>query len=83
MVQNPSASAEDTGLIPGSGRSPGKKYGNPLQYFLPGKSHRQGNLAGYSLWGGRVRYDLATKITIYTCIRYPPSAAHLKLSQYY
>ena len=53
MVQNPSASAEDTGSIPGSGRSPGKENGNPLQYFLPGKSHRQRNLAGYSLWGGK------------------------------
>ena len=25
--------AEDTGLIPRSGRSPGGGYGNPLQYF--------------------------------------------------
>ena len=24
--------AGDTGLIPGSGRSPGGEYGNPLQY---------------------------------------------------
>ena len=24
--------AGDTGLIPGSGRSPGEGYGNPLQY---------------------------------------------------
>ena len=25
--------AEDLGLIPGSGRSPGGGHGNPLQYF--------------------------------------------------
>ena len=25
--------AEDPGLIPGSGRSPGERNGNPLQYF--------------------------------------------------
>ena len=25
--------AEDPGLIPGSGRSPGEENGNPLQYF--------------------------------------------------
>ena len=31
-VKNPSASADDMGLIPGSGRSPGKENGNPLQY---------------------------------------------------
>ena len=35
IVQNPPASAGDsgdTGLIPGSGRSPGEVNGNPLQY---------------------------------------------------
>ena len=35
VVENPPASArdaEDMGLIPGSGRSPGEGNGNPLQY---------------------------------------------------
>ena len=35
MVKNPPANAGDTrdmGLIPGSGRSPGRRHGNPLQY---------------------------------------------------
>ena len=35
MVKNLSATAgdvRDTGLIPGSGRSPGEGHGNPLQY---------------------------------------------------
>ena len=35
MVKNPPANAGDTidmGLIPRSGRSPGGRYGNPLQY---------------------------------------------------
>ena len=35
MVKNPPADAGDTrdlGLIPGSGKSPGAGYGNPLQY---------------------------------------------------
>ena len=35
MVKNPPANAgdiRDAGLIPGSGRSPGKGNGNPLQY---------------------------------------------------
>ena len=35
VVKNPPASAGDTrdlGLIPGSGRSPGGRKGNPLQY---------------------------------------------------
>ena len=32
MVKNPPANARDMGLILGSGRSPGKVNGNPLQY---------------------------------------------------
>ena len=35
VVKNPSASAgdiRDSGSIPGSGRSPGRGHGNPLQY---------------------------------------------------
>ena len=33
VVKNPPASAGDTGLITGLGRSPGGGNGNPLQYF--------------------------------------------------
>ena len=32
MVENSPANARDSGLIPGSGRSPGKGDGNPRQY---------------------------------------------------
>ena len=28
LVKNPPTNAEDTGSIPGSGRSPGEEYGN-------------------------------------------------------
>ena len=31
VVRNPLANAEDVDLIPGSGRSPGVRNGNPLQ----------------------------------------------------
>ena len=51
MVKNPPTNAGDigdAGLIPGSGRSPGGVNGNPLQHFLPEKSHGQRSLAGYS-----------------------------------
>ena len=47
VVKNPPANA---GSIPGLGRSPGAGNGNLLQYFLPGKSHGQRSLAGYSPW---------------------------------
>ena len=41
----------DLGSIPGLGRSPGGGHGNPTPVFLPGESHRQRSLAGYSPWG--------------------------------
>ena len=37
----------DTGSIPGLGRSPGRRYRNPVQYFLLGKSQGQRSLEGY------------------------------------
>ena len=42
MVNNPSASAEDTGSIPGSGRSPGKGNGYPFQYSCLGNPKDRG-----------------------------------------
>ena len=38
MLKNPPANAEDVGLIPGLGRSPGDGHGNPTSVVLPGKS---------------------------------------------
>ena len=35
VVKNSSANAGDVGSIPGSGRSPGGRHGNPLQYSCP------------------------------------------------
>ena len=62
VVKNVPANAGDAGSIPRLGRSPGEGNDNPLQLFLPRKSHRQRSLAGYSPWGQkRVRHDLATK----------------------
>ena len=43
--------AGDLGSIPGLGRSPGEGNGNPLQALLPGKTHGQRSLIGYSPWG--------------------------------
>ena len=50
VVKNQPASAGDigdVGLIPGLGRLPGGLHGNPLQ-SLPGESHGQRSLAGWS-----------------------------------
>ena len=51
MVKNPSADAGDrgdAGLIPGWGRSPREGHGKLTPVFLPGESHGQRSLAGYS-----------------------------------
>ena len=50
VVKNPPVNAGDVGLIPGSGRSPGKGNGNLLQYSCLGNSTDR-SLADYSLWG--------------------------------
>ena len=50
VLKNLPANAGDAGgagLIPGSGRSLGEGNGNPL-IVLPGKSHGQRSLLGYS-----------------------------------
>ena len=43
--------AEDLGLIPGLGGSPGGGHGNPFQYFCLENPHRQRSLVGCSLGG--------------------------------
>ena len=53
MVKNPPVNAGDArnvGSIPGSGRFPGERNGNSLQYYLLRKFHGQRSLAGYSSW---------------------------------
>ena len=58
----------DPSSIPGSGRSPGVRNGNPLQY---GKSHGQRSLVGYSPWGRRqsdMTEQLTRKMIKATCV---------------
>ena len=43
--------AGDPGLIPGSGRSPGGRNGNLLQYSCLENPHGQRSLVGYNPWG--------------------------------
>ena len=40
-VKNPPAKAEDSGLIPDLGRSPGEENGIPTPVLLPGEPHEQ------------------------------------------
>ena len=43
--------AGDLGLIPGLGRFPWRRNWQPTAVFLPGESHGQRSLVGYSPWG--------------------------------
>ena len=60
--------AEDPGLIPGLGRSPGRVHGNPLQYSCLENLHWQRSLVGYSPWGHKqtdTTEQLPPSITIF------------------
>ena len=52
MVKNSPANAGDSGLIPrGVGKIPWRRKWQLTPVFLPGKSHGERSLAGYSPWG--------------------------------
>ena len=64
VVKNPVANAEDTGLIPGWGRSAGTGNGSPLQYScLENPMDREDPGRLHSLELQRVRHDLAIEHT--------------------
>ena len=51
VVKNPPANAGDVGVegsIPGLGRCPGGRHGNPLQYSCLENPHEERNLVDYS-----------------------------------
>ena len=61
MVKNLPAVQETRGSIPGLGRSPGERNGNPLQYSCLGNPMDRGAWwATYNPWDCRVRHDWAT-----------------------
>ena len=58
--------AGDLGLIPGSGRSPGERNGNPLQYLCLGNPMDRGAGRLQSMGSQRVGHNLATKPSPHT-----------------
>ena len=48
MVKNPPTSAGDVGFNPWVGKIPWRKKRQPTPVFLPGESHGQRSLVGYS-----------------------------------
>ena len=70
VIKNPPANAgdiRDTGSIPGSGRSPGGGYGNPLQCSCLEHLHGQRSLAGYSPEGCK-ELDMTERLSTHTHI---------------
>ena len=64
VVKNPPAiagDARDTGLIPGSGRSPGVGNGSPLQYSCLENPKDRGVWQATAYGFARVGHDLANK----------------------
>ena len=60
VVKNPPAKQETRVQFPGQ-EDPWRRKWQTTPLFLPGESHEQRSLVGYSPWGHRVRHDLATK----------------------
>ena len=58
MLKNQPANVGNSGLIPGPGRFPGERNGNPLQFSCLEKPLGQRSLVGWSSW--RHRHDLET-----------------------
>ena len=50
---------------PGSGRSPGRGPGNPLQYSCLENPHGQRNMVGYSPWGHK-ESDTTDQLTLFS-----------------
>ena len=68
VVKNLPANAGDVSLISALGRSPGEGKKQPIPIFLPGKSHGQRDLVGYSPWGhkkSQTQLNDQTTITSY------------------
>ena len=63
--------AGDLGSIPGLGRSPGGRHGNPLQYSSLENPHGQRSLADYSPWG-RKESDTTERLTLVIVVAFSP-----------
>ena len=61
-----SGSKESPCIAGDMGSIPGRRKGQPTPIFLPGESHGQKSLVGYSPWGCRVRYYWVTNSFTFT-----------------
>ena len=61
--------AEDLGLIPGLGRSPGAGHDNSLQYSCLENRHGQRSLAGCSVWSQK-ELEMTEQLSTHACINF-------------
>ena len=61
LIQYSHANAGDRDSIPGSERSPGEGYSNPLQYYCLGNPMDRRAGQATSIWSQRGGHNLATK----------------------
>ena len=62
MVKESAYQVGDLGLIPGLGRFPGERHGNPLQYSCLENPHGLRSLVGYSSQGHK-ELDMIEQLT--------------------
>ena len=65
MVKYLPAMWENLGLDPWVQKIPWRKEWQPTPVFLPGESHGQRSLAGYSPWGHKVTHSLYLRLNKY------------------
>ena len=61
--KGPTCQWRQCGFDPWVGKIPWRRKQQPTPVLLPGKSHGQRSLVGYSPWGCRVRHDRATSLS--------------------
>ena len=80
MIKNPPPNAGDLGSIPESGRVPWRRKWQPTLVFLPGESHGQRSLAGYSSRGRKKSDMLSDQTTAYRLLGSLDTTARLSLA---
>ena len=60
MVESACNTGDPSSIPELVGKIPRRREWLPTPVFLPGESHGQRSLAGYSAWGCRVRHDRVT-----------------------
>ena len=84
LVKNPAASAGEAGSIPGSGRSPGERHGNPLQFSYLENPLDRGTWGATVHRVSRVEHNLSTKLQLVefnlhvSLMAWPPRVSELE-----